>query len=108
MGYRSDVAISVKKNDWNSAPSDVINNLTSWGEVDVMKDEVHIDISSIKWYMSYDEIKSICHWLNSLDVYHFLRVGEESGDIEESYKGSPDETFVRLPEATTEIRYYDC
>jgi len=39
----------------------------------------------VKWYESYSDIGEVTKWMNNLtdESYHFLRVGEDAGDVEE-------------------------
>ena len=101
MGYRSEVSIqleskafdmvmkSIKK--YNSEQAD---GYEFYPDTILKKDDEYIiQWGSVKWYSDYGDVKSVESVLTELDKYKesaeidgfrydFLRVGEESGDIE--------------------------
>jgi len=106
MGYRSEVALVLDKNDYLAGLSWMKRNDINEEEnlllphcadkVIERDDRIIIYYSSIKWYKTF-------HWFDSLiylytfldgigrDRYSILRVGEESDDIE--YEGNTEELY---------------
>jgi len=91
MGYRSDVALELKKekNDLFQAlysqefPEDIeflSNNIQRETDVAILYSW------SVKWYDSYPEIAFIENFISDLDEddYRLVRIGEETKDNEES------------------------
>lgn len=108
MGYRSDVAIALKREDWIRLRREVVENghlasqeqfdnfLPNVGERD---DFVVLYGTYIKWYEDYyDYVTFICRFLEGVE-HQFLRVGEECGDVEERNTFNDGETFF-LPQTT--------
>ena len=92
MGYRSDVTITLYKQDFETLVRQASENTN--GAVDLIKyaslykneasDIITLFWNSVKWYDDYNDVDFIMSFIRSGDVkYHYLRVGEESGDIEE-------------------------
>lgn len=92
MGYRSDVTITLYKQDFETLVRQASENTN--GALDLIKyaslykneasDIVTLFWNSVKWYDGYNDVDFIMSFIRSGDVqYHYLRVGEESGDIEE-------------------------
>lgn len=92
MGYRSDVTITLYKQDFETLVRQASENTN--GALDLIKyatlykneasDIVTLLWNSVKWYDGYNDVDFIMSFIRSGDVqYHYLRVGEESGDIEE-------------------------
>lgn len=101
MGYRSEVAISLRHKDYNNLIENVKNNIDGYG---VIKDLLHyadkitnipdddiiiIRWNWIKWYEEYKDIQKLNTFLhqeddngNILIPHCFTRIGEEYGDIE--------------------------
>lgn len=83
MGYRSQVAIVTKNTvEW---PEDVEKVLDEMGMVDTISDTKYFYSSYLKWYEEYADVQLVIKWLETLDDedYAFLRIGEDSADIEE-------------------------
>ena len=92
MAYRSDVTITLYKQDFETLVRQASENAN--GALDLIKyaslykneasDIVTLFWNSVKWYDGYNDVDFIMSFIRSGDVqYHYLRVGEESGDIEE-------------------------
>ena len=92
MGYRSDVTITLYKQDFETLVRQASENTN--GALDLIKhaslykneasDIITLFWNSVKWYDGYNDVDFIMSFIRSGDVkYHYLRVGEESGDIEE-------------------------
>lgn len=92
MGYLSDVTITLYKQDFETLVRQASENTN--GTLDLIKyatlykneasDIVTLSWHSVKWYDGYNDVDFIMSFIRSGDVqYHYLRVGEESGDIEE-------------------------
>lgn len=92
MGYRSDVIITLYKQDFETLVRQASENTN--GALDLIKyaslykneasDIITLFWNSVKWYDGYNDVGFIMSFIRSGDVqYHYLRVGEEYGDIEE-------------------------
>ena len=122
MGYRSEVAIALSKSDMDrlfeeaeeaSSASDPCSPsaLLGYGtRCDVETDEgpwsiLHFDW--IKWYSGCGEkdIDLVMGFLETCDAYHFLRIGEEDGDIEDEAFNMPVDLMHPYTEAHIE---FDC
>lgn len=93
MGYRSQVAIVTKDTvEW---PEDVEKALNEIGNVDIGRNTKYFYVSYVKWYEEYADVQLVMKWLETLDDedYAFLRIGEDSADIEEH--GTPWEFNLR-------------
>lgn len=126
MGYRSDVAYTIRFTDTGDNTLARQSFYTFLAEAkckpetascfsddeDMRIDEKLLQINffanSVKWYPEYDDVK--CHelllhmaqdWVDNKDAegvigYWFLRIGEESNDIEESYGGNWNSDWIQL------------
>lgn len=104
MGYRSDVAISVYKKDFNELCDRVKNqiiadadtrielaSLLKWATIDIIQNEddndksiVTLIFESIKWYEGFKDIDYLMAFLREDGrCYSFKRIGESSDDYEE-------------------------
>lgn len=92
MGYRSDVTITLYKQDFETLVRQASEDTN--GALDLIKyaslykneasDIITLFWNSVKWYDGYNDVDFIMSFIRSGDVkYRYLRVGEESGDIEE-------------------------
>lgn len=91
MGYRSDVAITLYEEDFETlikkASEECKDVLELIGYATLYKNDsnnsVSLTWSSIKWYDGFEDIDYIMHFIRSEDrQYQFKRIGEELGDIE--------------------------
>lgn len=92
MGYYSEVAITIYEHDFETlvrrAAEETTDALDLIKYASLYKDEVNniitIAWSSVKWYEGYSDVDFIMSFIRNGDIqYHFIRIGEESGDIEE-------------------------
>lgn len=106
MGYRSQVCIRIKHNDPNKFKTMLVElfikqlpwvagiKSTTFEEFTWNESEIHIEATDWKWYDTYDEVK----WCEDLWAYFdkkaeedkglngiFIRIGEETNDIEDRY-----------------------
>lgn len=108
MGYRSDVAIALRREDWNRLRCEAVENghFASQKEFDLFlpkimerNDCVVLYGTQIKWYdFAYDDIKFIANFLQDIE-HQFLRIGEEAGDVEEANTFENGEIFF-MPNTT--------
>ena len=98
MGYRSDVVLKLNRPaasalDAFASMSEDIKTLLSDADVATKDDENGhtYQWSWVKWYDSYKEIGLIEEFMNVLphDSFGFIRLGEETDDIE--HRGSPSD-----------------
>jgi len=114
MGYRSNITIGVHK-------SIIITDLISPVIPNSLKTESYTDIGDVryweldwKWYDSYPEVQAVLAFFeylsdqpnimmspdtntHSIEVYGAIRLGEDTGDIEEW--GSPNEYEIYTSQA---------
>lgn len=98
MGYRSDVAISIYKKDFDElcrqiSEKGVNSNLWSlltYADIDIDGDEdnpesiVTMIWSDVKWYDGFDDVDFIMHFIRSEDrKYAYKRIGEDCDDCEQ-------------------------
>lgn len=110
MGYYSEVAITLYKDDFEAlvkrAAEECEHSLNLIRNATLYKDEDNETVSmtwnSVKWYEGFRSVDFIMSFIRSDDMeYQFKRIGEETGDIEEEYN---DENWV-LGEATSVCCY---
>lgn len=105
MGYYSDVSIAIKKADMEclksqlakkaftpDVPINILNfvlNAIKDGQQDNDNNISVLSWYSLKWYKEFPEIQFINKFLNTLDEYEFIRIGEDEEDIEH-YGGFED------------------
>jgi len=89
MGYRSQVAIALNKHTfWKEVGEDIIY----FQDCDIIQQRegvVTFIWEDVKWYSSYSDVEAIEKLLERISLlqddyegYAFIRVGEETGDIE--------------------------
>ena len=90
MGYYSDVAITLKREDMlclfneGMGYSDEVRSVLKYGKLTEPSEGIlTLYISCIKWYSAFESISFIENFINELEDYHFLRVGEDANDNEE-------------------------
>lgn len=92
MGYYSEVAVAIKHDDWIKMQEEAVSSkafedkndfLNFWDKMRERDDG--IVILSCDWCKWYDDSRNVAFVMNFLkDVqHHYLRIGEEGGDIEE-------------------------
>lgn len=90
MGYYSEVAIALKKQDWErmkeeAAKSDAFKDIEGglpklWNQITVVRDDcVVLWSSGLKWYDDYPDVKFVMTFLAGVE-HEYLRIGEEFGD----------------------------
>lgn len=94
MGYRSSVTFVMNREKWESlrvlTPETIPEILMDNESYDHFgnrgSDMVEWVFHSIKWYEGYSHIIEFNEWIMNLEYedYHFLRLGEEFEDYEES------------------------
>lgn len=59
---------------------------------------IHLDLHSVKWYESYEDVTRWHHLLKLADeadlITEFVRTGEENGDVEANYTHDNCEFYV--------------
>ena len=102
MGYRSDIAISMRKEDFELLQEfDKENrNLVELLEVAEVKESrgaVAIKWDSLKWYPDFPEVQAIEEFLGKLSdedkPYRFIRIGEAIDDTEVEYNYGDEEKY---------------
>ena len=95
MGYNSDVSLSISKKVLTPAMILLTDDLpelmrdaisTGWGDFTVEEDYYNFRWNDIKWYNGYPEVDAVAKFVEGIaeeEEYHFLRLGEEQGDIED-------------------------
>ena len=106
MGYRSDVAIVMKEKDFHTMLEEVkqteIEWLNGWilsgynhpksknkpfSELNPQSDDwVVLYWEWVKWYDDYQEVAFIENFLQKINQYDFIRIGEDDDDTEIIYK----------------------
>lgn len=93
MGYYSEVAIALKKEDWErlkeeAAKSEVFKDIEGgmtklWEQITLVRDEyVVLYASCLKWYDDLcPDVKFIMNFIRQVE-HEYLRVGEEFGDYD--------------------------
>lgn len=113
MGYRSDVAIAMKKADFN-AMSDKAEKLSAdilefldvglyYGgnfERDIEEDDEWVILRwhGVKWYRNepkhFPHIQFIEDYLKDIPEHDFIRIGESSDDVEEYYGNGEGRIYI--------------
>lgn len=92
MGYCSEVAITLYEQDFETlvrrAAEESTGALGSIKYASLYKNDTNGTItmnwSSVKWYEGHGDVNFIMSFIRSGDTqYHFIRIGEEAGDVEE-------------------------
>lgn len=119
MGYRSDIAIAMRKEDFELLKEfDKENqNLVELLEVAKVKESrgvVVIQWDSLKWYPYFPEVQAIEEFLGELSdedkPYRFIRIGEDTADTEVEYNYGDEEygdVAYRINDAIGVTRYID-
>ena len=101
MGYRSDIAVLVYPADHEKYP--MLKTLMGttfkaiddeWGGCSHWVDKAGVlkfEISDIKWYESYPEVRRFEAFLGDVEdlgfEFEFIRIGEDTGDVERKVSG---------------------
>jgi len=93
MGYRSQVVIAIPKEVLKKNVS-ILTDLEGF-EISQTDDTYYFSNSHTKWYDEYEEVKRVMEFVdNNSDDVGFVRIGEESGDIEERGNNYDHEIYV--------------
>lgn len=102
MGYYSEVAIAIKKENWErlkkeAAKSEVFKDIEGgmtklWEQITLVRDEyVVLYASCLKWYDDLcPDVKFIMNFIRQVE-HEYLRVGEEFGDSD--YENTFEENY---------------
>lgn len=95
MGYCSDLRIILKKKDFEELKEkmnkyykekDCGYNLFNEEEylliIEQNENWVKFGFNGLKWYKQYEDVGMIMNFITSREEYHYMRLGEEYGDIE--------------------------
>lgn len=89
MGYRSDVALVIKSDDYkelisNHISSETIKEVISWGQFSEKEEAVLVRWEYIKWYG--DKISAFNKAIESIDHenWRLVKIGEMQSDIDEN------------------------
>lgn len=102
MGYRSDIAISMRKEDFELLKEFDKENrnlveLLGVAEVKESRGAVVIKWDSLKWYPDFPEVQAIEEFLGKLSdedkPYRFIRIGEAIDDTEVEYNYGDEEKY---------------
>lgn len=96
MGYRSEVAFAIKKDKFRDFKHKLAEAIQDCDEVYKTDNGVVFTWSWAKWYEDYEEVIAVSEVMDECEdlpggheLYGFVRIGENSDDIET--KGSPYE-----------------
>lgn len=92
MGYRSQVAFGLSKKAFITYGDKIKEAVEDCCEVLESNEGYVFTWESVKWYRDYDDVKIIKQVMDDIDAnstdedefYGFLRIGEDSDDVEES------------------------
>ena len=92
MGYRSNVALIIKTDVYNSIKNSIGDSdelkYSLFKEACITQNEIYTILhwDDIKYYSNFEDVQFIENIRNNNDSY-FVRIGEEYSDIEESWNG---------------------
>lgn len=95
MGYRSEVALTLKKEDGlelirQAKENEPVRNLMSCANIIDQNEFITFHWKWVKWYGSFEEVRFITRFYQNLEKYSFKRIGEDYNDIEEEWDGDDD------------------
>lgn len=102
MGYRSDIAISMRKEDFEllkefDKENQNLVELLEVAEVKESRGAVVVKWDSLKWYPDFPEVQAIEEFLGKLSdedkPYRFIRIGEAVDDTEVEYNYGDEEKY---------------
>ncbi len=91
MGYRSEVALATRKQDFKilknlAKENQIVLDFIDEADIKADDDIVILHWDWVKWYSDYPEIKAIDKFLDELREknapYKFIRIGESVEDVE--------------------------
>ena len=88
MGYRSEVALTLKKEDGlelirQAKENEPVRNLMSCANIIDQNEFITFHWISVKWYGSFEGVRFITRFYQNLEKYSFKRIGDDYNDIEE-------------------------
>lgn len=93
MGYRSQVVIAIPKEVLKKNVS-ILTDLEGF-EISKTEETYYFSNSRVKWYYDYADVDRIMQFVkDNADQVGFVRVGEESTDVEERGKNYEHEIYV--------------
>lgn len=120
MGYRSEIAISMRKEDFEllkefDKENKNLIELLEVAEVKESRGVMVIKWDSLKWYPEYPEVQAITKFLGKLSEaakpYKFIRIGEDVNDTEVKYDYGDEEKYEDIAYRINDIidlaRYVD-
>lgn len=102
MGYRSEVAIAMRKEDYEllkgfDKENKNLVELLDVAEVKESRGVVVIRWDSLKWYPEFPEVQAIAEFIAELSEadkpYRFIRLGEDVDDTENEYNYGDEEKY---------------
>lgn len=101
MGYYSDVALTLRKEDALELIKQAKENEKVWpymymAYIADQNEYVTFYWEWIKWYDDYEGIQFITAFYRNLAEYSFKRIGEDNSDIEEEWNGDDDNIVYKV------------
>jgi len=101
MGYYSDVALTLRKENALELIKQAKKNKTVWpymymAYIADQNKYVTFYWERIKWYDDYEGIQFITAFYRNLAEYSFKRIGEDNSDIEEEWNGDNDNIVYKV------------
>ena len=95
MGYRSDVALTLRKEDAlelikQAKESYAVRPFMCIAHGVDQDEYVTFYWEWVKWYDDYEELQFISAFYRNLAEYSFKRIGEDTSDIDEEWDGDDD------------------
>lgn len=95
MGYRSEVALTLKKEDGlelirQAKENEPVRNLMSCANIIDQNEFITFHWISVMWDGSYERVRFITRFYQNLEKYSFKRIGDDYNDIEEEWDGDDD------------------
>lgn len=95
MGYRSDVALTLRKEDAlelikQAKENETVRPFMRMAHTIDQNEYVTFHWEWVKWYDDFEDIRFIAGFYRNLEEYSFKRIGEDNSDIEEEWNGDDD------------------
>ena len=83
MGYRSQVALALKKETYHKHEKTLAPHLKDCDNIHQTEGAYYFYWNDVKWYESYEDVKTITKVIDNLDweEYAFIRVGDDDDDV---------------------------
>lgn len=96
MGYRSQVAIALKKETYYKHENVLRDYLKDCDDVPENELGFYFYWDSVKWYDSYEDVKAVQNIMkeSGWEEYAFIRIGEEADDVEQEGDTGSFELYV--------------